>query len=135
MGSDANGLDHRWRLLIGAEHHQDQAVVGVGVPLGGGEGVVRTFSAGMAARRKDGESGQMRQAMQGVFDLFQTVRLHNGDDLFHDDLLVVVAGAGFAQIGLDQEAVLRGVLLTRVEPADDFGEFAVAAPQLHGPRF
>ena len=27
--------------------------------------------------------------MQGVFDLLQTMGLHNGDDLFHDDLLVV----------------------------------------------
>jgi len=57
MGGNANGLDHRWHLLIRAEHHQNQAVVSVWVPLGGGEDMMRTLSAGMAVGRKDRESG------------------------------------------------------------------------------
>ena len=50
----------------------------------------------------------MCQAMQGVFDLLQTMGLHNGDDLFPwQSPLSGVAGAGFALDRLDQEAVLQ----------------------------
>ncbi|WP_444541838.1 hypothetical protein, partial [Aromatoleum toluolicum] len=118
MGRCGHGLHNCGRIVVSAQDQQHQRIVPIRVPFVGNETVILTVAARVPPGGEDRETRQVRQCMECRFHGFEPLRANDCGDLFHRCASgsVVMARAGLAELGLDDEAVFRGIAFARPEP-------------------